>query len=151
MKHTIVLDSGPLGLILQKPGVSEREFCRRWFTQNLKSGAGFFVPEIVVYEIRRELLRMNKTSAVKALDFFILATQNRFMVLTSSDLRLAAELWAKSRQQGKPTADPHALDVDVILCAQVLNAGFDLNDVVVATSNPKHISQFVTAQDWRTI
>jgi hypothetical protein len=64
---------------------------------------------------------------------------------------LAAELWAKARRQGKPTAHPHALDVDVILAAQVLAAGFDPADFVVATSNVSHISQFVPAQPWEAL
>jgi predicted nucleic acid-binding protein len=63
-------------------------------------------------------------------------------------LRLAAELWAKARQQGRPTADVKDLDIDVILAAQALSFGPAPSDVVVATSNAKHLSQFITAHNW---
>jgi hypothetical protein len=64
---------------------------------------------------------------------------------------LAAELWATARQQGRPTADAKDLDIDVILAAQALSFGPAPSDVVVATSNPKHLSQFVAAQNWNEI
>lgn len=64
---------------------------------------------------------------------------------------LAAELWAQARQRGKPTADRHALDVDVILAAQVLTAGFQPGNFVVATTNLSHLSQFVPAEVWDQI
>jgi hypothetical protein len=48
-------------------------------------------------------------------------------------------------------ADPHALDIDVILAAQVLNAGLPISDFVVATSNVKHLSEFVPSKEWNGI
>jgi len=63
----------------------------------------------------------------------------------------AAELWAKARQQGKPTANNQALDGDVILSSQAIalkNLGYD---VIIATSNKKHLSLFTEAEDWQTI
>jgi hypothetical protein len=75
----------------------------------------------------------------------------RLLPISSAALDLAAELWAGARQAGKPTAAPQALDVDVILSAQVLCAGYQPGDFVVATTNVDHLSQFVPAQDWRQI
>lgn len=60
----------------------------------------------------------------------------------------AAELWAKSRQQGKPTADPHALDGDVILAAQALLLD---PQAIITTTNIGHLSLFVDAHHWRDI
>jgi hypothetical protein len=109
------------------------------------------VPEIVHYEIRRELLRLRKSKAVAALERFVLAEPDRLWRLTSDDLILAAELWAQSRQQGAPTADTHALDIDVILCAQVRNSGVASTQLVVATTNVKHLNTFVPAMQWNEI
>jgi len=53
------------------------------------------------------------------------------------------------RKGGKPTADPHALDVDVILAAQANSLG--KSNLVIATSNVAHLNRLVPAQDWRTI
>jgi hypothetical protein len=64
---------------------------------------------------------------------------------------LAAELWAKARQQGRSTADAKDLDVDVILAAQALSFGPAPSDVVIATSNEEHLSQFITARNWNEI
>jgi hypothetical protein len=64
---------------------------------------------------------------------------------------LAAELWAKARQRGVPTADPSALDIDVILSAQLLTAGLPSHQFVVATSNVSHLTLFVPAEQWEHI
>ena len=60
-------------------------------------------------------------------------------------------LWAGARTRGKPTADVHALDIDVILAAQVLSKGFQSGSFVVATTNVSHLSQFVPAEVWDQI
>ena len=75
----------------------------------------------------------------------------RYVPLSDEALRLAAELWAKSRQEGQPKAGANALDVDVILAAQALSFGSPAGDVVVATTNPKHLAQFLTAKQWEDI
>jgi predicted nucleic acid-binding protein len=109
------------------------------------------VPAIVYYELKRELLRAKKTSGIARLDAFIAATPGRYLPLSDEALRLAAELWARARQQGRPTANPAALDIDVIIAAQSLSFGPAPSDVIVATTNAKHLSQFVTARDWQEI
>jgi hypothetical protein len=109
------------------------------------------VPEIVDYELRRELLRAGKVNSIRRLDGLVASGVVDLIRVNSVALRKAAGLWATSRQSGMPTADPHALDVDVILCAQILSAGFDPADVIVATSNAGHISQFLSAAAWDAI
>jgi predicted nucleic acid-binding protein len=150
MPQFIVLDSGPLGLILQELGYHQADQCREWLKRHLAAGTRVIVPEIVDYEIRRELLRLNKSGAVAKLDAFE-APPGRYLHLNTADLRVAAELWAQARQQGRPTADPHALDIDVILAAQALSVGVPPADFVVATTNVAHLARFVPAQHWSRI
>lgn len=66
-------------------------------------------------------------------------------------MRRAAELWADLRRKGRPTADPAALDGDVILAAQALTTGLSPERVVVATTNPGHLSLMVQAEHWEKI
>ncbi|HWE02263.1 MAG TPA: hypothetical protein VG326_07600 [Tepidisphaeraceae bacterium] len=58
MKPVLVLDSTPLGLIVQRRDWGEAEKCRHWIRKVLASGTKVFVPEVVNYELRRELLRL---------------------------------------------------------------------------------------------
>lgn len=109
------------------------------------------ITAIVYYELKRELLRAHKTIGAARLDRFVSATPGRSLPLSDEALRLAAELWAKAGQQGRPTADVKDLDIDVILAAQALSFGPAPSDVVVATSNAKHLSQFIAAQNWNEI
>lgn len=60
-------------------------------------------------------------------------------------------MWAKARQEGRPTADSKGFDFDVILAAQALTFGAPKSDVVVATTNVKHLAQFVAAKHWTEI
>jgi predicted nucleic acid-binding protein len=149
--RVIVLDSGPLGLIVHRLGVREADECRAWVAAKLSAGVRVVVPEIVDYELRRELLRLGKTTALADLDAFESQGPGRYVPLTTPDLRRAAELWADVRQRGIPTAGPQELDVDVILAAQALNLGIALPDFAVATSNTAHLSRFVSADDWRNL
>ena len=113
-------------------------------------GRGAIVPEIVSYELRRELLRLRNAAAIRALTEFN-AMPGRYLPITTPAMELAADLWARTRSRGKPTAHPYALDVDVILAAQVLTSGIDAVDVVVATSNLEHLGQFVPAELWSAV
>jgi len=151
MKRVIVLDSTPLGLLVLRQGMKAGDECRAWLARHIASGARAFVPEIIDYEIRRELIRLRKSNSIAALDAFNVAWPDRFLPLTSKAMKLAAELWARARQRGVPTADRHALDVDVILAAQVLSLGLPASDLVIATSNVAHLSQFVPAEHWASI
>jgi predicted nucleic acid-binding protein len=122
-----------------------------WLSQCLHSGYRVIIPAVVYYELKRELLRAGQTFSVTRLDTFASATPGRYLLLSDEALQLAAALWARARQQGRPTADVKDLDIDVILAAQALSFGPAPGDVVVATTNPKHLSQFVSAKDWQEI
>jgi predicted nucleic acid-binding protein len=147
----LVLDSGPLGLLTHPQRNTEVVAITEWLSRCLLSGHRIIVPAIVYYELKRELLRAGKSFSISRLDAFTSRTPGRYLPHSDEAVRLAAELWAKARQQGKPTADAKDLDVDVILAAQTLSFGPPLEDVVIATSNAKHLSQFISAQNWGDI
>jgi len=138
-----VLDSGPLGLVTQPKISPEVLSLNRTLLRCLREGDRVHVPAIIYYELRRELLRAQKTGGLSRLDTFIESEPGRYLPLTDEALRLAAELWAKSRQEGFVTAPPWDLDIDVILAAQSMTIGAD---VIVVTTNPRHIGRFVTAR-----
>lgn len=140
----IVLDSGPLGLVTNPRASEQSTACFRWVQQLLAAGRRIIVPEIADYEVRRELLRLERHAGLARLD--ILVRQVDYLPITTSAMRLAAQLWARTRQQGRPTADNRALDGDVILAAQVLKSEFP--QAVVATANIRHIALFVPAAPW---
>ena len=151
MSRFLVLDSGPFGLITHPQRNGEVVAITEWLSRCVLNGHRVIVPAIIYYELRRELLRAGKTFSVGRLDSFVTSTPGRYLPLSDEALRLAAELWARARQQGRPTADAKDLDVDVILAAQALSFGPAPFDVVVATSNQKHLSQFITAKNWNEI
>jgi predicted nucleic acid-binding protein len=102
------------------------------------------LPEIVDYEIRRELLRAGKIAGISRLD--ALAIDLEYLPITTAAMRRAAELWAQARQQGQPTAGDRNLDADMILIAQALLLGEP--DAVIATTNTRHLKRFVNAEMW---
>lgn len=113
----------------------------------LAAGSRVIVPEIADYEVRRELLRANKTAGLARLDE--LGRRLEYLPITTAAMRQAAEFWAEARRQGHPTASDESIDGDVILAAQALSLGD--SDVVVATTNVDHISRFVRADQWDRI
>ncbi len=151
MNRIVILDSGPLGLLMQRPGVVPADECRRWLAEMIAGGGEVIVPEIADYEVRRELLRINAVASVLRMDSFLAAAPGRLLPVTTQAMRLAAELWANIRCRGKPTSDPHALDEDVLIVAQVLTAGFDENEFIIASTNVVHLSQLAPSALWRDI
>ena len=121
----------------------------RWVAACRAARHEIYIPEVIDYEIRRELLRANKKVGVANLN--ALKAVFRFLPITSPAMLLAADLWATSRQGGQPTGDPKKLDIDVILAAQALTLGVLSGDLIVATSNIKHLSRFVPADLWSRI
>jgi len=150
VSQVLFLDSGPLGLLTHPQRSVEVLAVSEWLSRCLLNGSRLIVPAIVYYELKRELLRAKKSFSVARLDAFVTATPGRYLPLSDQALRLAADLWAKSRQEGQPTADPKSLDIDVILAAQAL-AYAPASEVTVATTNPKHLAQFVPAKNWSEI
>ena len=148
MSDALFLDSGPLGLITQPQRSQEVIAITDWLKDCLGAGARVLVPAIVDYEIKRELLRANKAAGMARLDAFVNAVPDRHVPLTDDALRFAAQLWAQSRKAGRPTADATAIDIDVLLAAQALRTP---GTPVIATTNHKHLVQFIPARHWRDI
>jgi len=147
MSAVVILDSGPTGLLARRKGIPAVDMCRLWQKDLLAQGVRVILPEIVDYEVRRELSRLNAVSSIARLDR--LAMTLEYLPITTEAMRIAAVLWGQARQQGQPTADLKELDGDVILAAQTLL--LNAMDAVVATTNIGHLSRFVAAKRWQDI
>jgi predicted nucleic acid-binding protein len=147
----IFLDSEPLGLASQARGKPKADACRGWLQGLEAAGARILVPEIVDYEVRRELVRVGATAGLRRLDGLL--ARFPLLPLDRPALLRAAELWALVRRAGVPTADPHALDADAILAGQALTAAGPGIVATVATSNPGHLARFpgIDARNWAAI
>lgn len=145
MITTVFLDTSPLGLLSNRAGKSQEiDDCHDWSNRLRLAGVKFYMPEIADYEVRRELVRSQQTAGISRLDR--LKIQIIYLPIHSDAMLLATDLWAQARNAGVATADKHALDGDVILCAQALSLELPPADFVVATSNVKHLSRFVPAE-----
>jgi predicted nucleic acid-binding protein len=142
MSMIVLLDAGPLGMISNPNASITNTECYQWMESLILNGDEVLVPEIADYEVRRELLRARKTRDIARLD--LLKESIGYVPLTTLIMLKAAELWAQARNSGMPTADPKALDCDVILAAQALEV-----NGIVATENVGHLSRFVDARHWR--
>lgn len=150
MSRALFLDTTPLGLVTQRPGYSpEVDAIRQWLRDLLSSGWTVYVAEIADYEARRELVRAGKATSLRRLDS--LQSSLTYLPITIDAMRLAADLWAQALNKGWATADPKALDGDVILAAQALSLTPAPDSLVVATENVAHLSRYVTAAEWRNI
>jgi len=145
----ILLDSGPLGMVSIPKSSLKNDACQQWLEEQVGSGVRVLVPEIADYEVRRELLRANKTSGVERLDQVKAALE--YLSITTEAMLLAASLWAKARQKGRPTAADLALDGDVILAAQALTLGVSTDEIMVASDNVGHLARLVPALNWSEI
>jgi predicted nucleic acid-binding protein len=149
MNRIIVLDSGPLGMVTNPKAKGIPLDCQMWLKLLLGRGERIIIPEIADYEVRRELLRAGLLKSVHRLDN--LKQTLEYIPIQTDTILLAANLWAEARKTGQPTADPKALDGDVILAAQARLLCNDTTEAIVATTNVAHLSRFITALDWQSI
>lgn len=145
----ILLDSGPLGLITNPKASAQSLACQQWLVEHLSRGSRILVPEIIEYELRRELLLHEKTQGLQRLEE--LAADLGILPVTRAVLLQAAIFWADARKQGRPPAHTKALDIDMILCAQAAVAATFDDPVVIATNNTRHLSLFADARPWADI
>ena len=62
--RVVLLDAGPLGLITNPKRSPVSTACAVWVQSLASAGCRMVVPEIADYEVRRELLRANKTAGI---------------------------------------------------------------------------------------
>ena len=143
MSLAILLDSGPLGLFVhpRRP----QELVRRLDSWG-RAGATLCVPEISYYEVRRELRRLDLVVSTNRLD--AAAQSLAYLPITTAIIVRASELWADVRRAGRPSADAAALDGDVILAATAIELEGQFDEVVVVTTNLRHLEQLVRAVRW---
>lgn len=156
MPRVIVLDTFPLSSTAKREppaggAPTTLDHCQDWIKACVRAGNRVVAPAIAYYEALRELERLNAVSQIARLRAFCHAVPGRYLPLTDADLDRAAVFWARARNAGRPTAAMEALDGDVILAAQALGMGVPVSDLVIATTNPAHLSQFVTAALWTDI
>src|SRR5258708_38304408 len=118
MSLVVLLDAGPLGLITNPRGSSETYECNLWLESLISRGIEVKIPEIADYEVRRELLRAEKSAGIKRLD--TLKNYVGYIPLTTQTMLMAAQILAQLRKQGKPTADYKTLHCDLFLSAHAV-------------------------------
>jgi predicted nucleic acid-binding protein len=149
--RTVLLDSGPLGLLTVPGDHGPGGEARRWFADLLASGATILVADVVAFEVRRELKRRKATAKLARLAMFL---QDVGRAEHSAEVWVRAEdLWALVRQDRLPTAPDEALDGDCLLAATAAALGAEGDQVEVATMNVRHFDRFpgVAAREWRSI
>ncbi|HUG61671.1 MAG TPA: nucleic acid-binding protein [Methylomirabilota bacterium] len=149
MSRIVLLDSGPLGLATNPGSAPRIPSCLLWVQSLSSRGFQVGLPEIADYEVRRELLRADKSRGLRNLDQ--LKSSVVFYPITTAVMLRAAALWASVRKQGRPTAPDPALDGDVILAAQGQLLAEQGHLVVVATLNVDHLARFLDARLWSEI
>ncbi|MFL9450116.1 MULTISPECIES: type II toxin-antitoxin system VapC family toxin [Nostocales] len=94
----VVLDSGPLGM-LTNPKPSELTIeCGAWVESLWSKGYRLIMPEIVDYEVRRELLRANKLAGIRRLNEFKMRLE--YVPIDTATMLQAAKFWAEARRRG---------------------------------------------------
>jgi predicted nucleic acid-binding protein len=127
VSRVVILDSGPLGMLCNTRVSRLTLGCNQWLNDLLVAANRVAIPEIADYEVRREMLRMQRAKNLARLDRLTL--QLDYWPLHTAAMRKAAEFWALARQQ----------------------AVSGENDYVVATTNVGHLSRFVAAELWQNI
>jgi predicted nucleic acid-binding protein len=155
----IVLDTGPLGLLAHPKASATATWCVDWLAQVLMAGARVVVPAVADYELRRKLLHIRSQESILILDRLIETLD--YLAIDRQSVRIAAELWARARFEGRPTAPDLALDADCLLAALAESSAERLDwpgtsgrpetRTVVATTNPKHLRRYVPAEEWSSI
>jgi hypothetical protein len=135
----VLLDTGPLGLVTNPRATAQNVACRLWVTNLAIAGVRVLVPEIADYELRRELIRVNRQRGIAYLD------------------RLATTGGYDPPRDGSNAASggvvgAGAPDGDVILAAQALVLAVqEADQVLIATTNPGHLQRYAPAEEWSHI
>ncbi len=155
MNRIIFLDTTPLSIVTNAKVPKITQAALQWVADLGSAGHKIVVPAIADFELRRELIRAGNTPSLESLDTFNQVIPDRYLPLTDSALKRAAELWAQARNRGILPADPKELNGDVLIAAQMLEYQFanGLTDaqIMIATVNVGHLALFVPAKVWTEI
>lgn len=127
-----VLDTSIVSRIMrEEPTVLMR------FDEALRADAKFILCPIVLYEIKRGLLKAGAFRQIG--EFNIVADEMAWDDLRRSDWELAAQLWAECTRRGRPRGD-----------ADLLIAAFaDRRDATVVTGDLAHFGDLgIAVEDW---
>ena len=151
MDRYVLLDSGPLGLAVCRRGTKNVDELRVRLAESELAGRSILIPAVIEYEVRRELVRLGATAKLRKLENL----RERFFVLPISEAAWfrAAEYWALLRRMGVPTGSDAALDADAILAGCAATVGRPGDEVIIASSNVRHLSRFpgIDAREWTSI
>jgi predicted nucleic acid-binding protein len=147
----VLLDAGPLGLLSVAGEHGLGGECRRWLEDLDANDAEVLVPDLALYEARRELRRLGATAKLARLEMVLQGIDQT--PVTTEAWRLAEDFWALARRARMPTAGPESLDADAILAAVAATIGGEGDEVVIATTNPRHFGRFpgILAREWRQV
>jgi predicted nucleic acid-binding protein len=151
----ILLDSGVLGNLCNPYASPLRAQLDNWLYGLMARGTYIASSTICDFEVRRSLklteIQGSTVTGIPNLD--TLNTLVDFVPVDVEIVRLAAELWALARNEGIPTAADNRLDADLLICATArsLAQKYPGRNVIVATTNVKHLSRFVAAATWAEI
>jgi predicted nucleic acid-binding protein len=150
----IIIDSGVLGQLCRPNLDRETLALKGWFDRALIR-ANVVSSKICDYEVRRGLLLAQKqgliAGGISILDDLYQLID--FLSVGDQILDSAADIWATARSSGQPTAGEFNLDADMIICAtwQDLASRYPGQEVVIVTTNVRHLSRFATALVWQDL
>lgn len=149
MTQIVLLDTSPLGLITHPKASRQSNQCNEWMRSQLMKGTRVLVPGISDYELRREMLLIGSSKGIVKLN--ALRNGIGFAPITNAVMDQAAIFWAQARKMGKPTASDAALDGDMILSGHAAVISSQGHQVIIATTNVKHLDLFCDASLWTDI
>ncbi len=150
MPIPLLLDSNILACVVRPEVAENREVAQAMIAFLENPQFSILVPEVIDYELRRKLLHLGKHQhharkwAREALTLLNELVEVGYVPLTTSAMRMAAELWARTRAEGRLRGTEDSLDVDVILAAQAKQVRGQ-----VVTMNERHFRGLVDVFDWR--
>jgi predicted nucleic acid-binding protein len=150
----IFIDSSVLGRLCSTSITDELAELDSWFERSLIR-AVVVSSTICDYEVRRGLL-LAREQGINADGLPLLDRLHQaidFLPVDEDILRLAAGIWAKARIEGQPTAGDRNIDADAIICAtwQDLATRYPGQEVVIVTTNIRHLGRFANAVLWQDI
>jgi len=153
MLRLVGLDSGPLGLLTHPKPSETAQACIRWLGALLVADVAVVLPSIAHYELRREYLLRDNTVSLEKLE--TLREVLDISAMNDAVLDEAAQLWAKVRRGGQPTAGSKALDIDCLVATQIRifarEMGVSETEWMVATTDVGDLPRLAPAAHWPDI